>query len=180
MLRRITLAPIVFISLIFVQSAQGMQVSVVDSSGRSDRAADSSATKKLFWVSAGGGVISSFLGADLKATYAWGSSSISAKACAATELSIFGSPDNEMEEYGIYYGMQSYNDWGLIRVAAGPSYYHGLRNGYENIHNFGAGLEAEAMLKFKYIGLSLMATVMLNPQFIYAGFLLNFSVGILN
>jgi len=134
----------------------------------------------LFWLTVGGGVIGPGIGGDFKVTYAWGSKSISAKVCAASELSIGSSSNDQVVEYGLYYGAQTYNFWGLARVAAGPSYFSGYKNTTDKIHNFGIGAEAEAMLKLEVIGLSLMGNMMVSPKFLYVGVTLNISAGKLN
>jgi hypothetical protein len=135
---------------------------------------------KLFWLTLGGGIIGPGIGGDLKATYAWGSESISAKICAASELSIFGSSNDQIVEYGLYYGAQEYNFWGLLRAAAGPSYFAGYKNQTDKIHNFGIGAEAEAMLKLEVIGISLMVNTMISTKFFYGGIALNVNLGKLN
>jgi hypothetical protein len=134
----------------------------------------------LFWLTLGGGFIGPGIGGDLKATYAWGSKSISAKICGASEFSIFSPSYNQVAEYGLYYGTQEYNFWGLARLAAGPAYFTGYKNQTDKIHHFGIGAEAEAMLKLEFIGLSLMADIMISPKFLYGGIVVNISVGKLN
>ena len=137
-------------------------------------------SKKLFWFTVGGGIIGPGLGGDFKATYAWGSQSISAKVCGGEEFSIFTPPNNEVVEYGLYYGTQTYNTWGLLRIAAGPSYFTGYQNRTDYIHNFGIGVEIEAMAKYEFAGISIMATAMMSPKFLYGGIVLNLNIGKLN
>lgn len=134
-------------------------------------------TNKLLWVTFGGGMLKNMLGGDLKATYAWGTSSVSMKVCGASTLGIFSPPSSEIMEYGLYYGALRYNEWGLVRIAAGPSYFSGWDDRHGDIHNFGLGGEAEAMLKYKSFGISVMITIMYHPNFFFAGAMINFDVG---
>jgi len=140
---------------------------------------DSADHATLYWLSLGGGVIGSLLGGDIKATYAWNEhQSINAKICGASELTIFGPPGTEINEYGVYFGMHVCDEWWLLRLAAGPSYFTGIQHHRtESIHHFGIGAEAEAMVKYQYVGISIMPMLMYTPKFFEAGIIMNVSIG---
>jgi hypothetical protein len=133
---------------------------------------------KLFWVDFGAGLVGPGIGLDLKFVYSWGSSSLSAKGVAAAAYSPGGGgPGGTINEVGLYYGRQNFNRSTLARFAAGISYFKGDYDYAKKINTFGMGAEGEIMLKSSPIGISLMATVMLMPKFIYAGILVNINGG---
>ena len=169
---------LIFLISVPIQFAFASPQSLVDSSKKDLASLQKKET--LLWVSLGGGVLGPYIGGDFKTTYAWGERSIEMKVIGASELAIFNPPSNEIIEYGLYYGMQKYNDLFLGRIAAGPSYFSGKRNGIGDIHNFGIGAEAEVMLKYEFAGLSIMFTTMVCPKFFYAGVILNVNAGKLN
>ena len=122
--------------------------------------------KTLLWASLSAGEYPFHqLGGDLKATYVWSDNSLSAKWSSV--------------EYGIYYGKVKYNDWALVRVAAGPSYFFWWQNEMQQ-RSFGIGGEVEGMLKFLFIGIGAKISVMAVPGHFETGYQLTLNLGKLN
>lgn len=136
--------------------------------------------RELFWGTVGVGAVGPGIGGLLKATYAWGHSSISAKVEGGSEfrISIFGkAPQNEVTEFSIYYGRQMISDWYILRLAAGPAYFERIHDPEPTFYRFGIGAEAEAMAKFDVIGVGIMASVMVAPDIFFGGITINLHFG---
>jgi hypothetical protein len=142
--------------------------------------------KILYWGTGGLGLVGPGFGLLTKGTYAWGSSSISAKLERGAKSNLLGGTINEILGASLFYGWQSVNRNTLFRIAAGPAYFkrtQGMSDWFTQTDStgssshFGAEMEVEAMGKFSTVGISFIAGVMAAKDILYPIFTFNLSFG---
>lgn len=100
------------------------------------------------------------------------------RASGGGEISIFSTPANEFEEYGLLYGRRYIHDLFAAHIAAGPGYTVITQNHYV-YYKPALLLEASASLNLRYVGVALTGYVDLNAQQPYAGIVVELQLGLI-